>query len=223
MNNELQDVTKGIGKIYTAELLKIIAAVVSIVCASITPFLNLDTEEISGGTLGLSVLVSILAWPAIILGIYALFVNLSGLGIVSKHNKKFANAFKFAIFALILTVAAGVIKSRGGEVASGIVSLVASVVYLVLMLSIISGSAELAQNSEGGDDIARLREKVRTPMVVLMIICIAGNIVLQFGSVSDMRWASLAVSLAAGLLSLGVDIIFIRFLARTREACDLGV
>ena len=217
MNNEFQDVSKGIRKIYMAELIRIIAAVVSIICAALTPFLNLDAEEISEAALGLAIFISILAWPVVILGIYALFVNLSGLYIVSKHNKRFANAFKIAIFAIILSVVSGVIMATGRTVSAGILSAAASLAYLSIVLSVMGGAAELSANYPGGEEIALKERKLRVPILVLIIAYVVGALALQLTAVSESIWISMIVSVGASLLSLIVDVLYIRFLAKTRE------
>ena len=216
MNTREQDVETGIRKIYMAEFLRIVAAVISIGCACLVPFIQLDGDEISTSTFAIAMVASILVWPALILGIYALFVNLSGIFRLSKHNKRFKNGFIVALVAILLSVISGVITATTSALSGGILSTAASVAYLSVMLSVMGGSVELA-NDYRDESLSVFERKIRIPMLVLIIVYVVGSLVVLVPAVSESYNVASVVSIAASAVALVVDIMYLKFLAKARN------
>ena len=144
----------GFGKLFTAQILGIIAAFCSLLTL-------------------IPVLGPIIAGAAIaILGLIGYIMNLVGLNQAGKDDDLIKSAFGLAIFSLILGVAGGILGALFSSMTwiSSVVNMINSIISLVIIHHVLFGGANL--NSALSDKAASTWKIVMTVIIIDIIVAI---------------------------------------------------
>ncbi len=145
----------GFGKLFTAQILGIIAAFCSLL--TLIPGIG---PVIAGAAIA-------------ILGLIGYIMNLVGLNQAGKDEDLIKSAFSLAIFSLILGVAGGILGALFSSMTwiSSVVNLINSIISLVIIHHVLFGGANL--NSALADKAASTWKIIMTVVIIDIIVAIA--------------------------------------------------
>ena len=211
----LPNAYNGVKKIFVAELLQLIGAVLTLVgltliVGSVGVFVETEgTAEVAGAmaTGGIFTLISAC------LAILALVLNLVGLKQASiDEPDRMGKAFTCAIIALILSVIVAVCQGMHWG-AAGFFNALASIAELCAIIFTIMGVSEVTQNI-ARQDVADMGPKILTISVIAIVASIIAGIV---GSVIGGVASTIAL-----VLMIVAYVVFLVFLGRAVSALKKG-
>ena len=192
----------GFGKLFTAQILGIIAAFCSLLTL-------------------IPVLGPIIAGAAIaILGLIGYIMNLVGLNQAGKDDDLIKSAFGLAIFSLILGVAGGILGALFSSMTwiSSVVNMINSIISLVIIHHVLFGGANL--NSALSDKAASTWKIVMTVIIIDIIVAI-GLIICGIIAGSTASGIIAIVIIVLTILDVILDIVsyfmYLSFLARAKN------
>ena len=192
----------GFGKLFTAQILGIIAAFCSLLTL-------------------IPVLGPIIAGAAIaILGLIGYIMNLVGLNQAGKDDDLIKSAFGLAIFSLILGVAGGILGALFSSMTwiSSVVNMINSIISLVIIHHVLFGGANL--NSALSDKAASTWKIVMTVIIIDIIVAI-GLIICGILAGSTASGIIAIVIIVLTILDVILDIVsyfmYLSFLARAKN------
>lgn len=184
---------KGVKRIFTAEILKLVAAVVSIIGVALMIITLAAAESkaegatIAAGT-GTVILLAVAAVLALIGGIMAL------IGIINASKDE--GSFKVALFAIIISLCAAIVGgifSQNSTIQS-ICQIVQNLMSIFVTVFVIQGVSNLAEKV-GNDNVAAQGKTLLTIIVAIYALSLIANIiVLIFGG--------MFVSVTAGVIAV---------------------
>ncbi len=202
MKNEMKT---GIRKIYIAQILKIIAIVFIAISAVFTPFINTNIEEATFKDLGLSIAISILIWPAILIGLYGLVMNIRGIYILYKEESIYKKAFMLAIAALMLDIVASVITLGTNTYAAAILKSISIIVYFSVIFVVVKINKIITNQKK---ETAKKRQ-------IVMIAMMGLNVVFNFWAMcmpaKELGMVTMT-SILASIFGFVVEILYLRHL-----------
>ena len=146
-----QNAKKGIGQIYKAELLTIIATIIGIIGAIV--FLAAGEKGSEGGMAagGIPILI------AGIMFIIAFIINLVGLSNASKDEPYFKTAWIIALIAIAASVVQSILDMRGIKV-EWLFELISNICEIMIMIFVITGIGKIA-DTLGNKKVSRLSRR----------------------------------------------------------------
>ena len=184
---------KGVKRIFTAEILKLVAAVVSIIGVAMMIITLAAAESkaegatIAAGT-GTVILLAVAAVLALIGGIMAL------IGIINASKDE--GSFKIALVAIIISLCAAIVGgifSQNSTIQS-ICQIVQNLMSIFVTVFVIQGVSNLAEKV-GNDNVAAQGKTLLTIIVAIYALSLIANIiVLIFGG--------MFVSVTAGVIAV---------------------
>ncbi len=192
----------GFGKLFTAQVLGIIAAFCSLL--TLIPGIG---PVIAGAAIA-------------ILGLIGYIMNLVGLNQAGKDEDLIKSAFGLAIFSLILGVAGGILGALFSSMTwiSSVVNLINSIISLVIIHHVLFGGANL--NSALADKAATTWKIVMTVVIIDIIVAI-GLIVCGIIAGSTASGIIAIVVIVLTVLDVILDIVsyfmYLSFLARAKN------
>ena len=184
---------KGVKRIFTAEILKLVAAVVSIIGVALMIITlaaaesNAEGATIAAGT-GTVILLAVAAVLALIGGIMAL------IGIINASKDE--GSFKVALVAIIISLCAAIVGgifSQNSTIQS-ICQIVQNLMSIFVTVFVIQGVSNLAEKV-GNDNVAAQGKTLLTIIVAIYALSLIANIiVLIFGG--------MFVSVTAGVIAV---------------------
>ncbi len=192
----------GFGKLFTAQILGIIAAFCSLL--TLIPVLG---PVIAGAAIA-------------ILGLIGYIMNLVGLNQAGKDDDLIKSAFGLAIFSLILGVAGGILGALFSSMTwiSSVVNMINSIISLVIIHHVLFGGANL--NSALSDKAASTWKIVMTVIIIDIIVAI-GLIICGILAGSTASGIIAIVIIVLTILDVILDIVsyfmYLSFLARAKN------
>ena len=193
----------GVKKLFTSEILKLIAAVCAIVAAvaGIIALAGVEADAVAAGVGG-GIAATVFGVGAAVLLLIAYILKLIGLKKAGNDEPKFQQAFLLAIFALILSVVASILSSLnvGNGVVDDIVSIFAAIADILIVVFVIQGIQNLAEklNQNG------MAETGRKLLIIILVFYILGIVatlvVIIFGS-------NVATGVIAGILAVVAQVL----------------
>ncbi|MER2080152.1 MAG: hypothetical protein ABS876_01360 [Ruminococcus sp.] len=211
----------GVKKIFTAEILGLIASV----CFFITAILTITTVAAAVGASGGSDAaavgavasgagVVVLSLGGLVLSIISFILSLVGINKASKDEPSFKMAL-YAIFAgIALAVLAGVFS--GNSVVNGIIQALQVIAEVVVTLYVIQGIRVFAQKLNNAEVDKKGETLFKIIMVVLALEFIARIIVAIFGGSAASVTAGI-FALVAVVLSIVQYILYLSLLAKAKK------
>ena len=209
---------KGINKIYIAEILSIIGAVLAIVMV-ILAAVNHVNMNMSGEEAGQALQSANISTPFVIYGILmtlvmlvAYILNLIGIINASKDEESFKRALWVLLASIALSIVASILETSNPQVANWL-KVPSTLFELVVMIYVLEGISNLAKNF-GKTEIVDMCTQCRTWfMCALILSAAAESVVAVFSTGSTLNTAS---GIAAGLLQIIAYVLYLRVLNKAR-------
>ncbi len=204
----------GVKKIYTAEIIALIGAIIGVV-ASFISIISYSAGSAGGfltGVLGAGALVLV----AGILIIIAFIINIVGLNAAKSDDVNFKNAIIAVIVGIIASIALSFapqdsyLKDCGGTVSN-----ICSFLSTYFVCSAIINLAQSLGNNEMSDRGLTARKLLMVVWIVSIVLEIVPIITRAIGSLS-LGIAALVISLVAYIFRIVVYILYLKLLSRAR-------
>lgn len=207
---------KGVKRIYSAEILKLIAAIASIVMIVLGLLaLSAASADASGVAIGSGIGTLLLALAVGVLSIIAFILNIVGITNASKDENNFRNALIALIIGIAASIVGGFFYSTNGVVYN-ICHLINSIASLFVTLSIIQGVINLADRLNRGDVSSKGSNIMKIILVIYVLMLIAELIVTILGGQTASVIAAV-IALIAGVLSIVQYFMYISFLSKAKK------
>ena len=212
-----ENARKGLGKVYKAEILTIIAGIIGVIAAIVMFVMGkaIKTEAASVNTADIVSLISMLV--AVVIAIVSFFLNLFGIIAASKDDEGFKNALITLVIGIIASLVGSVLSSKHPDIASYFESL-SDVAELFVMYYVIAGCVSIA-NKKNNEKLAATGNKMKVVIIVIWLI----GLVLNFfkglanakGTVAGTAYIILVIVGAAATL-----VSYIAYLIILRKTID---
>ena len=220
---------KGVKKIFTAEVLALIAAIaalfagVFLVVAAATASANTDSGDVAA--LGAFGLMSILGIGAAVLVIIGAIMKIVGISQAAADE----DSFKTAIICLIIGIAGSVLSGifTNSSTVYSIGNLISQLMSLFVTIFIISGIIKLADKLNDGVVSAKGTNLLKLITVIYALVLIANLIVLILGGVptaesftdgvSAVEITAAVIYLVAGVLNVVQYFMYLSYLSKAKK------
>lgn len=206
---------KGVKRIFTAEILKLVAAVVSIIGVAMMIITlaaaesNAEGATIAAGT-GTVILLAVAAVLALIGGIMAL------IGIINASKDE--GSFKVALVAILISLCAAIVGgifSQNSTIQS-ICQIVQNLMSIFVTVFVIQGVSHLAEKV-GNDNVAAQGKTLLAIIVAIYALSLIANIiVLIFGGMFISVTAGVIAVIALALNVIGY-IVYLSLLSKGKK------
>ena len=201
----------GVSKIFTAEILALVAAACGLVGAIIAAIGAAVESAAVLGSLPFMLAAGILL-------IIALIINIIGVNKASKDEEKFKSAFLWLVLGIVASVIQGFFSEN--EIVSSIFQTLVTVFQLLSTIYVIQGSMALAQKL-GNSDVEAMGNKALKLIIATYLIIVVINIVAAIFNVIE---GSTALALIAAILGIVVFVlqiityvIYLKMLSRAKK------
>ncbi len=211
---------KGLKKIYSAEILALVAALCSGIILIVTAFTVASAEDgsVAGALTGVAI-IGLFGLGALVLLILALIFNLIGISSAKKDEtgdqKGFATAFICIICSLIAGVVAGFFTTSIPALATGLTT-ASKLLDLIATYYVLYGIADFADKL-GDSDLAAKSRGMAVKLCVLYCVSIIANAVTSFLSGKLGTIVALLLALVVLLFSVVYYIMYLRTLKTAKE------
>ncbi|MBQ3330576.1 MAG: hypothetical protein IJG87_05300 [Ruminococcus sp.] len=217
---------KGVKKIFSAEILKLIGTIFLIVAAIIIAVSFVGAVGTSGGAsiaesedalalLGGGVLFAgIFAFAWMVLTLIAFILNLVGIINASRDETNFKSALLFLIVGIVTSILAGVFYNNG--TVSSLLYSVYNLVSLFVYIFVIAGAVKLADKLNRGDVSAKGTNVLKL-IIVINILSLIANLIATFmgGMVASVTASVLfIVALVLGVIQY---FMYLSFLSKAKK------
>lgn len=211
-----ENARKGISKVFSAEVLQLIAAL----CGAVAGVLGVVAVaavagESTGGAIAGSIGVVVAGLAALVLSVIGIIMLLVGLNTAGKDSEQIKKAFTISIVSLIVAIVVGILKSFTPAWVANIGDIVATVLGLLITYNVLFGCAGL--NSDLAEN-ASSTWKVYMCVVILDIVIVIVTLImgiLGFTAVSVVAATILVV--ADAVLEVVAYIMFLVFLSKAKN------
>lgn len=168
-----ENARKGLDKVYKAEILTIIAAIIGIVAAIVLFAMGriVRTEAASINTADIVSLISLLV--ALVIGIISFFLNLFGIIGASKDDESFKNALIMLVIGIIASIVASILSSKHPDIASYFNTL-NDIAELFVMYYVISGCVSIAATKKN-DKLEATGRRIKIYIIIIWVIGLVIN------------------------------------------------
>ena len=203
---------KGIGQIYKAELITLVAAILGII--GMIVFLASGSAKSTGGMVagGIPVLI------AGILLIIAYIINLIGINNASKDEPQFKTALIIALIALISSAIQSIMETRGIK-AELIFDAIANVCEVLIMIYVISGIGKIAKKL-GKKKVSRLSKNTINVTCGVYVLGFIANLISDIFKAKSMMTVAAVIAIIAGILMIVAYIYYLRTLSQGSKMFD---
>ena len=212
---KFQNAATGVKRIFTAEILKLVAAIVTIIALIMTVITVAAANANSqGGTIAAGVGTVVLIAAASILALIGGIMALVGIINASKDEGAFKTALILLIISLIAAVVGGIFS--GNSTLYSICQIVQNLMSIFVTVFVIKGITNLAVKI-GNDEVAQQGKRLLTIIVVFYALSLIANIlVLVFGGM----FASVlggVIAIVALVLNIIAYIVYLSLLSKGKN------
>ena len=209
----------GVKKLFTSEILTLIAAVCTLVGA-VAAVLTLSALQNAseGGVRGGAFVTLLLGVGAAVLLLIAYIMKLIGLKKAAMDEAKFKQAFILAIIALILSAAASILNSLniGNGIVDNIVRVFAIVADIFITIYVIQGIQNLAFKLDD-QEVNATGSKLLIIIVVFYILALIATLIpIFFGANDATAVITGIIEIIGSVLNLIAAIVFIVYLGKAK-------
>ena len=203
---------KGIGQIYKAELITLVAAILGII--GMIVFLASGSAKSTGGMVagGIPVLI------AGILLIIAYIINLIGINNAAKDEPQFKTALIVALIALISSAIQSIMETRGIK-AELIFDAIANVCEVLIMIYVISGIGKIARKL-GKKKVSRLSKNTINVTCGVYVLGFIANLISDIFKAKSMMTVAAVIAIIAGILMIVAYVYYLRTLSQGSKMFD---
>ncbi len=209
---------KGINKIYIAEILSIMAAILAIVVMILVASNNIDTG-ISGEEASRALQAANIGTPFIIFSVIMMllmlvsfFMNLTGIISASKDEAGFKRALWVLLAGIALEIIASILQNSSPQAANWL-KVPATLCDLVVMIFVLEGITTLA-DSLVRKDFSDMCAKCRTYLLCVLILSAAAEVLASLGVTGSAMQSTTGI--AAHLLEIVAYVFYLRVLNKAR-------
>ena len=209
---------KGIKKIYLAEVLGILAAVLAIVLVFMVAARNVNAN-MSGEEIAQAIETAKIGGPVVVFGIFmmllvlaAYILNLIGISNAAKDEDGFKRALWVLLASMAFGIVAAILESSNAKVANWL-KVPSTLFELVVIIYVLEGIGNLARNL-GKRDIADLSAQCKTWMMCALMLSAVAEIFVALGTTGTAL--NTASGVAAALLEIVAYVFYLRVLNRAR-------
>lgn len=205
---QFPNAAKGVSRIYTAEILALIASVV-VLAGAIVALIGAGAG--SGGSLAIG---GILVIASSVVMIISFIMNIVGVGNASKDE----DSFKRAMIAIIVGIIASILASAfsANEVVANIANAVSKVCELLVTLFCIIGIGNLAVKL-GNSAVKEKADNLLKLIIAVQVISIIFSIVAVIFTSKFMTVVAGILALAAAVCSIIVYILYLSLLSKGKK------
>lgn len=213
-NSMFENAKIGIKKIYKAEVLTIIAAVIAIISGVVLLVLGIAAKD--GNNVNTADVVSLLSLiVAAVLAIIAFFLNLFGIIKVSKDDESFKNALIMLIIGIVASIVSAALQSKDPSLSKAFAT-ANDISELFVTYYVISGCISLALK-KGNQEVADKGKKALNLVLVVWVITI---LVGAFGTILTKKAGEIVagiIGLVAIVLSIIAYFVYLGVLKKTSD------
>ena len=209
---------KGINKIYIAEILSIMAAVLAIAIMILVASKSIDTS-LSGDALTQALQAANIGTPFVVLGIVMMllilvsfFMNLTGIISASKDEAGFKRAMWVLLAGIVFEIIASILQNSSPQAANWL-KVPATLCDLVVMIFVLEGITTMA-DSLVRKDISDMCAKCRTYLLCVLILSAAAEVLASLGVTGSAMYSTTGI--AAYLLEIVAYVFYLRVLNKAR-------
>ena len=209
---------KGIKKIYLAEILSIIGAVLAMTMVVLMGAHQIDTN-ISGEEAAQAVQAARITTPVVVFGVGMMLLMLSnyvlnfiGIATASRDEASFKRAMWVLLAGIAFGIAGAALERSNPQVANWL-NVPSTLLELVVTLYVLEGIGNLAGNL-GRRDIVDMSAKCRTWLMCALILSAAAEVFVALGTAGSALTTTSGI--AAGLLQIVAYVVYLRVLNRAR-------
>ena len=209
---------KGIKKIWIAEILSILAALLIAALVILVSANHVDTS-ISGEEAVQVLEAAKISGPIVVLGVGMLlmlvsyFLNMAGIITASKDEAGLKRALWTLLASMAFGIVAAILENSNVKVANWL-KIPSTLFELVVMIYVLEGIANLAKNL-GKKDIADMSTQCRTWMMCALILASAAEAFVAMGTEGSTLNTTSGV--AAALLQIVAYVLYLRVLNKARK------
>ena len=209
---------KGIKKIFIAEILSIVAAllVAAVVIMAhsnnVNPSMSGEevTQALQAGNAGTPFVIMSVVMMLVMLVSYVL--NLIGISNASKDEESFKRALWVLLASIVFAIGAAILENRNARVANWL-KVPSTLFELVVTLFVLEGIGNLARNL-GKKQIVDMSAQCRTWLMCALVLSAAAEIFVALGSKGTVLTTTSGV--ASALLQIVAYVIYLRVLNKAR-------
>ena len=212
----------GVKKIYTAEILMLIAAILGIVTAiaAITGVLaaeaasQLGSSGLAGAAGGTLIGAGLFAVAAAVLSLIGFIMNIVGVTRAARDEERFKSALTAIIIGIVCSVLSGFFQSGWVSV---VVSNVSEICEILATYFILSGIIHLAEQL-GDREMASRGTALRKLILIIWVVSFVLGVISGVFALSEaMTVAGRVVGIIALIVSLVSYIMYLRLLSQARK------
>ena len=212
-----ENAKNGIGKIFTAQVLAILAAICTLVAAIFAVVTaTAVSENLSGGAFGGSIGLAIFTLASVVLLIIGYILEMVGLNKAGKDEPLFKKAFAVAIAGLIISIVLGALATISTlSWLIDIKDICNFIISLIIVHHVTYGVANICPSISNK---AMNVWKVYMATIIIAIVVNAVSIVMALlGLYTGSAILLLAFSIFDAILQIVAYVMFVSFLARARN------
>lgn len=217
---------RGVKKIFTAQILKIIegvcifaagvAGIITLSGAAVETAVGEEAAEFVNATVTFGIIGLVLLVAGGVLAIISYIMNIVGLRQAGQDEDAFRLGFLFACFAMIIKFVSILLSllNLGGGIGDNIADMFNRVCDVIIIISVMNGIGNLAVRL-GNPRIAALAEKLIVTLSVIIGLSAVATIIPVFFGVSQVfATVSMILSMVAGTLAIVGTVIYLVFLGK---------
>lgn len=212
-----ENAKNGIGKIFTAQVLAILAvisAIVAAIFAAVTA--TAVSENLSGGALGGSIGLAIFTLASVVFLIIGYILELVGLNKAGKDEPLIKKAFVVAIIGLILSIVLGVLASLTTlSWMIDIKDICNFFISLIIVHHVTYGVANICPSIS--DKAMNVWKIYMATIIIAIVVNVVSIVMALLGLYTGSAILLLAFSVFDGILQIVAYVMFVGFLGRARK------
>ena len=206
---------QGVKKIFTAEILAIIAAGCTLIGGIM---IVIAAASAGGGSKGGAVAglagTAIFMIAAAIISLISFIMNIIGINNASKDEPSFKTAFYCVLVGIVASIVAGIFS--GNSVVNAIFTLVGNISSLAVTVFVITGIIKLADQLNNGEVSAKGNNQLKLIVAIYALSIIASLIVMILGGYSASVVAAV-IYVIAMILNVIQIILYLSFLNKAKQ------
>ncbi len=216
---QFPNAAKGVKKIYTAEILELIAAL-AILLTTILGAVTLASmsAESAGGLIAGGLGFAIFGIGALVLSIIAFFMQLSGINAAKLDEPLFKNALIALVVGIVLQVVNGLIGAGLVKDLCGALAYACDMLVTIYIVQGIGSLAEKLNNSEIAEKSKSLVTLLEVVWIVAVILKAVSGVLAKVGTASAIVIA--VIGAAAVVVSIVAYIIFLGLLKKAKAMLE---
>ena len=215
---EYPNAAKGLKKIFLAELLHLIGAVM-VVCALIVLASNGISMKTSGDVLrdkltatGMTVPMIIYSVGTVVLLLIGLFLNLAGIYQASRDEDSFKRAMWATLFTIVVSIVGSFIQ-RGNPAAADWIDMIITISTMMTALLVLDGIIRIA-GSTGNSELSNLAKWCSKFIIFPFVFSLVGELLIAVFALNESTIA--LVGAAVYVLDAVSYIMYLRVLSKAR-------